>query len=67
MTKIAIIGATTWGTTLSIVFGNAGYKINLLTRSKKEASIIDTERENTKLLPGFKLPSNVTISSSPKQ
>ena len=67
MTKIAIIGATTWGTTLSIVFGNAGYEINLLTRSKKEASIIDTERENTKLLPGFKLPSNVNISYSPKQ
>ena len=66
MAKIVVIGATTWGTTLSIVLGNAGYEINLLTRSKQEASLIDTERENSKLLPGFKLPSNVTISYSPQ-
>ena len=66
MPKIIVIGATTWGTTLSIVLGNAGYEINLLTRSKQEASLIDTERENSKLLPGFKLPSNVTISYSPQ-
>ena len=37
MPKIVIIGATTWGTTLSIALGNAGYNVNLLTRSKTEA------------------------------
>ena len=64
MPQIVIVGATTWGTTLSIVLGNAGYSVQLLTRSKKEASIIESERENIKLLPGFKLPSNITISYS---
>ena len=66
MPKIVIIGATTWGTTLSIALGNAGYNVNLLTRSKTEASMIENERENQKLLPGFKLPSNVTINYLPK-
>ena len=65
MPKIVIIGATTWGTTLSIALGNAGYNVNLLTRSKTETSIIENERENQKLLPGFKLPSNVTINHLP--
>ena len=66
MPKIVIIGATTWGTTLSIVLGKAGYNVNLLTRSKIEASIIETEKENRKQLPGFKLPSNINICSLPK-
>ena len=66
MPKIIIIGATTWGTTLSIALGNAGYNVNLLTRSKTEASKIENKRENQKLLPGFKLPSNVTINHLPK-
>ena len=67
MPQIVIIGATTWGTTLSIVLGNAGYNVQLLTRNKEEASIIEAERENVKLLPGFKLPSNITISYSHKE
>ena len=49
MPKIVIIGATTWGTTLSIALGNAGYNVNLLTRSKTEASKIENKRENQKL------------------
>lgn len=67
MPKIVIIGATTWGTTLSIVLGNTSHNIQLLTRNKEEAVKIHNVRENVKLLPDFKLPSNTTLSYSPQK
>ena len=67
MPKIVIIGATTWGTTLSIVLGNTSHNIQLLTRNKEEAVKIHNVRENVKLLPDFKLPSNITLSYSPQK
>ena len=55
MPKIVIIGATTWGTTLSIVLGNTSHNIQLLTRNKEEAVKIHNVRENVKLLPDFSI------------
>jgi glycerol-3-phosphate dehydrogenase (NAD(P)+) len=60
---IAVIGAGSYGTCLAMLFGNAGHRVSLWCRSPDTATEIDVRRENQGYLPGFKLPSAVTITS----
>ena len=66
MTKIAVIGATTWGTTLSIVnaTSNKDNEIYLLTRSPYETEKLVNDNQNSKFLPGYPFPSNIHITHS---
>jgi len=65
-TKIAIIGDGGWGTTLAILFHNAGHKVGLWSVSKNYAKILDKTRINRKFLPGVKIPQDIEITSSEK-
>ena len=66
MTKISIVGATTWGTTLAIVnaIGNQENEIFLLTRSQDETTKLENENQNSKFLPGYSFPNNINITNS---
>ena len=66
MTKISVIGATTWGTTLSIVnaCSNQDNEIFLLTRSQHETEKLISDNQNSKFLPGYSFPSNIHITHS---
>ena len=61
MSKVVIIGTTSWGTTLAILLGKKGLEVVLLARSSEEATELQQRRENTRLLPGFLLPSTVQV------
>lgn len=62
--SVAIIGATTWGTTLGIILARRGFQVNLLVRSEAEEHLLETRREHTLRLPGYEFPESMRITSS---
>ncbi|HLG11643.1 MAG TPA: 2-dehydropantoate 2-reductase N-terminal domain-containing protein, partial [Dehalococcoidia bacterium] len=66
MTRVAIVGTTSWGTTLAVLAARGGADVSLLARSVAEADSINAARENARHRPGLKLPSNVTATIDPE-
>lgn len=64
MPKIAIIGTTSWGTTLGIILAKKGSQAQLWARTEEEALELNQARENAAFLPGIKFPGNLTVTSS---
>lgn len=64
MGKIAIIGAGGWGTALAIVLAHAreSRPIALWARENDVVASLQSERENTAFLPGFRVPQHVEIA-----
>jgi len=58
--NITIIGAGSWGTTLSVILAKKGYRINLWTRRKHTYDEIKNLRKNTKYTGNLYIPENVT-------
>jgi glycerol-3-phosphate dehydrogenase (NAD(P)+) len=65
MTKIAILGAGSWGTALSIILSRSPRKheIALWVRHAELAQAITRNHENKVYLPGCVVPSSVVIST----
>ncbi len=59
--KIAILGAGSWGTALSIVLAQKGHFINLWSRRIEHVQELQTYRENKKYLPDIILPQNINF------
>ena len=53
---VAVVGATTWGTTLAVNLMAKGIPASLLVRDRPEADALNTQRRNDRFLPGVKLP-----------
>lgn len=64
MPKIAIIGTTTWGTTLGVVSARKGLQVKLWARTEEEAADLTSNGPNQSLLPGTKFPSGLSVTSS---
>jgi len=64
MKKITIVGAGSWGTTLSILLGKKGYNISLWTRRKELAKEINSKNENIQYLKSIKIPKTVIATNS---
>ncbi len=63
MPKIAIVGTTTWGTTLGMVLANKGLQVRLWARTEQEATKLSSARLNPALLPGTAFPPRLSITS----
>lgn len=63
MTKIAVMGAGSWGTTFAKVLADGGNEVVLWARREDLADEINTEHRNGDYLPGVNLPNNLTSSS----
>ena len=61
--RVGILGTTSWGTTLAILFARKGLPVSLLARSKEESDRLNFDRENKKLLPGFPFPQQLTVTN----
>lgn len=57
--KVAIIGATTWGTTLGIILARSGVPVTILTRSASEADDLNSHREHRRFLPSVTFPQSL--------
>ncbi len=67
MTKLGIIGTTTWGTTLAIINAREGRRSALLARTSNEAHLLIESGENRRFVPGISFPEGVSITDSPDQ
>jgi glycerol-3-phosphate dehydrogenase (NAD(P)+) len=57
---IAVIGAGSWGTALSVHLGRSGRRVRLWVREPDLLELIVARRENPWFLPGIDLPAAVT-------
>ena len=64
---VAIVGATTWGTTLAINLAANHRPVGLLARSESEASELNAQRQNVRFLPGTALPGSLKVASEVEQ
>ena len=64
--QAAIIGATTWGTTLGILLAQNNVPVTLLARTEAEAQVLATERRNTRFLPDTPFPDRLSVTSQPE-
>ncbi len=62
MSYIAVIGAGSWGTTLSAILADKGYDTSLWVFEDNLAQEIEKTRMNSIYLPGVTLPENLTVS-----
>ena len=62
--KVAVIGTTTWGTTLGIMLARRRIEVSLWARTKEEAEKLDKARENSARLPGVAFPPDLSTTSS---
>lgn len=65
--KIAVIGAGSWGTALSLVLSDNGHDVTLWARRKEHAEELNERRTNEKYLPGVSLPQRIRATSSLKE
>ena len=63
MTKIAVMGAGSWGTTFAKVLADGGHEVVLWARREDLAEEINAEHRNGDYLPGVNLPLNLASSS----
>jgi len=63
MTKIAVIGAGTWGTVLAKLLAEKGYNISLWVYEEELAEDIKRTRINTRYLPDVILPDGIKAST----
>lgn len=61
--SVAVIGAGSWGTGLSIVLANNGYKVDMYTRFEEQKNEINQMKTNKMFLPEIVIPENITAST----
>ncbi len=67
MSKFAVFGSGSWGTTFSLVLADAGNEIVMWARREELAEIINTRHENTDYLPGVELSSAISATHDPEE
>ncbi|UMG93076.1 NAD(P)H-dependent glycerol-3-phosphate dehydrogenase [Nocardioides sp. TF02-7] len=67
MSKVAVLGAGSWGTAFSIVLADGGNEVSMWARREEIAASIAERRENTDYLPGIELPPAITATHDPEQ
>ena len=67
MTKVAVMGAGSWGTTFAKVLADAGNDVTLWARRTDVADEINTEHRNGDYLPGIELPAELKSSDNVEQ
>ena len=65
--KVAVIGTTTWGTTLGIVLARNDVPVCLVARTKSEAEVLDSNRRSLRFLPDVPFPAGLRIASDFKE
>ena len=62
--RIAIVGAGSWGTALSLLLADNGYDVDLWVYEQDLCARMNETRENTVFLPGYQIPGKVHPSNS---
>ena len=65
--NISILGTGAYGLALALMFHKNKNKIKMWTKFEEEKDRITKEHENSKVLPGVKIPNDITISTDFKE
>src|SRR5437762_1418948 len=63
MARVAVVGTTSWGTTLAVLLSRNGNDVTLLARTPVEAVELEKARENKRHRPGLAFPAALRVSS----
>lgn len=63
MTKVAVLGAGSWGTTYAKILVDGGSDVSLWARRPELAEEINNRQHNSQYLPGLALPEKLTATS----
>jgi glycerol-3-phosphate dehydrogenase (NAD(P)+) len=63
VSRVAVLGAGSFGTTLAIHLSEAGHDVRLWGRDPASLARLERERENRKFLPGIVLPVGVKVQA----
>jgi len=64
MSRIAVLGSGAWGTAIALSLVRRGsHEVTLWSHSEDEARQIESAHENKQFLPGFRLPSELTVTA----
>jgi glycerol-3-phosphate dehydrogenase (NAD(P)+) len=66
-TKVAVLGAGSWGTAFSIVLADAGNDVTIWARRDEVAHNINERHENVDYLSGIELPHAISATSDPER
>ena len=61
--KVAVVGTTTWGTTLAIILAQKNIPVTLLSRTSQEAEELNLRRRHPRFLPEIAFPENLAVAS----
>ena len=64
--QAAIIGTTTWGTTLGILLAQNKIPVSMLARTEAEAQTLTNDRRNCRFLPDTPFPDCLNVTSQPE-
>ncbi|HTG49880.1 MAG TPA: NAD(P)H-dependent glycerol-3-phosphate dehydrogenase [Gemmatimonadales bacterium] len=67
MTRIAVLGAGSWGTTLAHVLGCKGDEVRLWAYEAEVVEAVNHERENPLFLPGVPLSPRIRAVADPRE
>lgn len=62
--KFAILGTTSWGTTLGIMLAKRGENVSLIAQTTEEAERLNREQQNAKYAPGQPFPPSLKATAS---
>ncbi len=62
--SILVLGAGSWGTALAILLEKNGNPTRLWSYDAAQADMLNTTRENSRFLPGIKIPEGIIISNN---
>ncbi|MEM7180747.1 MAG: NAD(P)H-dependent glycerol-3-phosphate dehydrogenase [Spirochaetota bacterium] len=61
--KIGVIGSGSFGTALGSLLADKGYQVQMWTRSKEQATVLNVEHKNIKHFTNIRLPETLTAST----
>lgn len=61
--KVAVLGAGSWGTALSVVLSHNGYEVAIWSRNQTLIDQINQKHENQVYLPSFYLPESISATN----
>ena len=67
MTGVAVVGATTWGTTLAVLLARKGGPVTLLARTPEESAELASARSNARFLPAVEFPPHLRVTHDPEE
>jgi len=63
MSRVAVLGAGSWGTTLGLVLREKGHEVALWEYDPAQVEAISRDRENRRFLPGIPIPEGVSVTN----